>query len=117
MIIFFFFLNSLNMKFSLTFSFLYFISSNCEDSYGLSSVQTLYSLNNNIFLNNCFFSRISRFNGNGGIVSVSNINFKMSIIESVFYLCNSTQRGGSIYYYCETTYSESILKKNMCLWL
>ena len=55
-------------------------------------------LDKNINISNCFFSRNSLYDGNGGVISVYLGYFSMNINNSMFYYCASSGQGGAIYF-------------------
>ena len=88
----------------------------CPINFNILNNQRYFE-NIEINLNNCFFTRINNFNGNGGIIYVSQIVCNLIILESTFYSCISNGEGGAIYWISETN-SNSILKKicsNSCI--
>lgn len=53
--------------------------------------------NSNVSINGCLFSRTVLFSGDGGIIYISNKVLLISIINTVFYECFSSNNGGAIY--------------------
>ena len=56
-----------------------------------------YKINQEIDLNNCFFSVIQN-EGNGGVILIENSALNMIIKDSFFYQCISSGSGGAIYF-------------------
>jgi len=54
-----------------------------------------------LFISNCVFIRSQPYEGNGGVISYTNMNSENSLLkieDSMFYNCQVTQNGGAIYY-------------------
>ena len=84
----------------------------CLDLNNYLITQRPYTnIENNFFLFNCLFMRVSMYNGNGGVISIENILCNMEILESSFFSCSSTGTGGSIYFTSSNISSKSLLKK------
>jgi len=56
-------------------------------------------VNNNFDISNCFFSRNSVYNGDGGVIFVEIDSYSMNINYSMFYNCVCSSWGGAIYFY------------------
>jgi len=60
-----------------------------------------------IEISNCFFTRTSTYNGNGGVIYVNGGFLSMSVSDSVFINCIASNHGGSVYFIS----SKSFLRK------
>ena len=77
----------------------------CNDGSSLSSTTRVYgSLTTNINIGECFFTRITEYSGNGGVLFISTANTIMNLNSSTFYDCHATN-GGCIYFSCLTSKS------------
>ena len=84
----------------------------CIDTSNLLNNYRGYTFNtiNEIFIMNCFFTRINSFIGDGGIISITNNKNFLNLIEINFYICSCTNYGGAIYFHCY--YDESKVNFN-----
>ena len=101
------------MKFLINF-FLF----SCTDSKNLLTNERSYNPTISIFISNCYFTRSIFFSGNGGIIYINELNINLIVEFSIFFKCSCTGGGGSIYYFCQLTYSSIYLTKicaNECL--
>ena len=80
----------------------------CNNSNILNNNERIFT---NILINifNCYFSRSNIFNGNGGIISILDINTNLTINYSTFYLCKCTSNGGAIFFQSYTFYSNCFI--------
>jgi len=67
----------------------------------------------NIDISYCFFSRHSRYEGYGGVISVSGA-FSISVNSSMFYNCSCSSWGGAIYASCYYQASLRMICANKC---
>lgn len=72
---------------------------NCE-SEGFDIGRSQMSLSTSIFVGDCFFRRIYEFNGNGGVVCITNTVESLVINHTVFNNCSCNSKGGVIYIDC-----------------
>jgi len=69
-----------------------------------------------ISISDCFFSRSSMINGDGGVIRIlrSSINCSMSVSYSMFYNCLCSQKGGAIHFITSGNYSLKMICANRC---
>ena len=82
----------------------------CNYSY---NQEIRFSENSNFEIDSCFFSRNNFYNGYGGIIYCFQIISNMTLKNCIFSECSS-ERGGAIYFICETQGSNVELKKICC---
>jgi len=70
--------------------------------------------NEDVDILDCFFSRISYFTGNGGVIFISGEGFSMNVSHSMFYKCTCTNTGGAIYFFNSTNSSLRMICSNEC---
>jgi len=51
-----------------------------------------------IIISNCFFSRMSVYSGNGGVIFVDGGSYSMNVNYSMFFNCACSEYGGAIYF-------------------
>jgi len=61
----------------------------------------------NINISNCFFSRLSEFSGDGGVIYVNSVDYSMNLNYSMFYNCFALI-GGAIYFSSSNSYLRMI---------
>jgi len=66
-----------------------------------------------IDISDCFFSRYSLYNGDGGVIYVYGGSYSMNINYSMFYNCVCSSQGGAIYFY-STNSSLRMICANRC---
>lgn len=49
-------------------------------------------------IQNCFFSRLTEYSQNGGVIFVCNGSYTMNVTDSMFYNCSSSGQGGAIFF-------------------
>ena len=64
-------------------------------------------IDKNINISNCFFSRISLYNGDGGVINVNGGSYSMNVNNSMFYNCIANNYG-AIYFYSTNSYLRMI---------
>jgi len=55
-------------------------------------------IDESVIINNCFFSRLSVYTGNGGVLYVKGTFYSMVIHSSMFYNCFCSSKGGAIWF-------------------
>ena len=92
-------------------NYLILISNNCIDSSKLTSSFRAYTNVSDLLIENCYFTRFSCFNQNGGIIYCEDKEAFLILKEVDFYICYTTGFGGAIYFDNQISGSGSNLNK------
>ena len=95
--------------------FLYYLS-NCFNIINSGINERPYTnISNNFFINHCFFERINKFNGFGGVFNIIDQICNLELDSIVFYRCTSSEGSGVIFFLSKFQDSSCLFKKNCIL--
>ena len=72
------------------------------------------TITTNFQINDCFFKRITSFDGDGGIIFCFDSLINMSIFNSIFNNCSCNGNGGAIYFDCSTVFGSCSELNKVC---
>ena len=100
----------------MNFKFLYLFNLCIDTSLLIGSQQAYNNFSPNFNLSFCVFTRINKYNGDGGIIYFSGYSSNFSLFNSFFYLCSASGSGGAIY--CNSNLiGSNFYGKNNCIYL